>query len=35
MTPVLYKSSKNSYGELPEELVVVDDLMEIANLIKE
>ena len=35
MTPVLYKSSKNSYGELPGNLLVVDDLMEIAKLIGE
>lgn len=35
MTPVLYKSPKNSYGELPGELVVVDDLMEIAKLFGE
>lgn len=35
MTPVLYKSPKNSYDELPEDLLVIDDLMEIANLIKE
>ena len=32
MTPVLYKNPRNTYGEIPENVIVVDDLMKIASL---
>ena len=35
MIPVLYKNSKNTYEKVPENVPVVDDLMEIAKLIEE
>ncbi len=33
MTPVLYKNPRNTYQEIPENAIVVDDLMEIASLL--
>ena len=33
MTPVLYKNPRNTYQEIPENVIVVDDLMEIASLL--
>lgn len=33
MIPVLYKNSKNTYEKVPENVPVVDDLMEIASLL--
>lgn len=33
MTPVLYKNPRNTYGEIPENVIVVDDLMKIASLL--
>ena len=32
MTPVLYKNPRNTYQEIPENAIVVDDLMKIASL---
>ena len=29
MTPVLYKFERNTYGELPEGLIVIDDLLDV------
>ena len=28
MTPVLYKFERNTYGELPEGLIVIDDMLD-------
>ena len=33
MTPVLYKNPRNTYQEIPENVIVVDDLMKIASLL--
>ena len=33
MTPVLYKNPRNTYEEIPENVIVVDDLMKIASLL--
>lgn len=33
MTPVLYKNPRNTYGEILEDVIVVDDLMKIASLL--
>ena len=33
MTPVLYKNPRNTYQEIPENAIVVDDLMKIASLL--
>ncbi len=35
MTAVLYKNPRNTYEEIPENVIVVNDLMEIAKLIRE
>lgn len=33
MTPVLYKNPRNTYEEIPEDVIVVDDFMKIASLL--
>lgn len=33
VTPVLYKNPRNTYEEIPEDMIAIDDLMEIAELI--
>ena len=35
MVPVLYKSEFNSYGEIPEELVVLEDYAQLVELLKQ
>lgn len=34
MVPVLYKSAFNSYGEIPEELLVIEDYRQLVELLK-
>ncbi len=35
MTPVLYKNQRNTYGEIPEGLIVIEDYQELIQLLQE